>query len=118
MIFAKGTIPNLRPQILLKTFRTYLKDFLRKLLSLRLYLSLQIDEIWNLSKIFLRTATANFTRPLSRRHIFITKSVFDEQLSVAIYRSQNFSNYFSEIKFEDPSFGKFSMELFLLMKKL
>ena len=52
MISSKGTIQNFRPQILLTTFRTYLKDLLREHLSLRLYVRLQIDEIWTLSKSF------------------------------------------------------------------
>ena len=34
------------------------------------------------------------------------------------YRPQNVTNYLSEIKFADPIFGKFSMNLFLVMVKL
>ena len=30
------------------------------------------------------------------------------------YRPQKFTNYLSEIKFEDPNFAKFSMNLFLV----
>ena len=72
-----------------KTFRIYLKDFSREPLSLRLYVSLQIDEIKTLSKMFLRIATVKIYWPQSRTHVFITQSLFNEHLSVVGYRSQN-----------------------------
>ena len=36
-------------------------------------------------------------------------------LSVAEYRPQNFTNYLSDVKFADPSFGKLFVNLFSLM---
>ena len=67
---------HFRPQILLTTFRTYLKDFVRAPLNFRLYVSLQTDKTWTLSKDFGR----KFTRQLSRTHIFITKKPFSWKL--------------------------------------
>ena len=59
-----------------------------------------------------------FTQPLSRAHIFITQSLFNEHALVAGDRSQNFTNYVSEIKSANPTLRKFFVDLFLLMIKL
>ena len=73
MISSKGTF--LKPQILLKSFRTYLKDFLENL-------SKYDWQNINLLKMFLRIAT------VSRTNIFIMQSLFNERVSVTGYSLQ------------------------------
>ena len=90
------------------------------------------DNFQNISKRFSREPSSRLTKyehfqlgfqglrpqihPTTKQNIyFYYTKPFNERLSVAGYRSQNFTNYLSEVKFADLSFGKFSVDLFLLM---
>ena len=55
-------------------------------------------------KLYLMSTTS---KSIQEKRIFVTCSL--------AYRPQKFTNYLFEIKFADPTFGKFSMKLFLVM---
>ena len=78
---SKGTFQNFQPQILLKNFRTYLRDFFRE--PLKIWLT-KYDSF----KDVFKDCNCIFTQTTSRAHIFITQSLFNERLSVTGYSLQ------------------------------
>ena len=60
----------------------------------------------------LKDCDCKFTQLQSRGHIGITQNLFNEHLLAVGYK------WPLEIKYVDPRFGKFFVDLFLLMMKL
>ena len=81
VISSKGTFQNFQPQILLKNFRTYLKDFFRELLKIWL-------TKYEPFKGVFKDCDRKFTQSISRTHIFIIQILFNERLSITNYSLQ------------------------------